>query len=668
MHFWTLVFKNLLPLGQYFEKISQSQLYKTMSNKNTKLFEAFPPTSTEDWKSKIVADLKGADFDKKLVWRTNEGIAVQPFYRLEDVEKLSYLDVSPGQFPFTRGTCGCDNSWYIRQDVKVTNPAEANKKALDILCKGVTSLGFSIEDSSKWTASDLATLLKDIHLPSIEVNFSIGCGKTNLLQLFVDYVKASSFDVCEVRGSINIGYLTGLTLTGAYCHDSEATCTKSLAETLTIAKDLCKFKTVLVKGDIFQNSGSNITQELGFALAMGEEYLNQAIENGIKPACAAKKIKFDIAIGGNYFFEIAKIRAARMLWAKIVEAYKPAQQTECCCKEAGKDHFAESAKMNIHAITSTWNKTVYDPHVNLLRTQTEAMSAVLGGANSITVLPFNVAYEQPTEFSERIARNQQILLSEEAYMDKIVDPAAGSYYIEQLTDMVAEKAWSIFLEVQEKGGYSAAFKAGLIQDKIKATVTDAEKAIATRRTNVLGTNQFPNFKEMLDEKFDISTLSKKSQKSDKAIAEPLQICRGAQAFELLRFKTDKYSKANSRPKVFMLTIGNITMQKARSLFACNFFACAGFDVVDNTSFSTVDEGLAAAKASGANIVVICSSDDEYAVLAPEAFEKLGSTIFVVAGAPTCTDELKAKGIQNFISMKSNVLETLQQYQALLGIK
>jgi methylmalonyl-CoA mutase len=639
-----------------------------MSNKNTKLFEAFPPTSTEDWKNKIVADLKGADYDKKMVWRTNEGIAVQPFYRLEDVEKLSYLDVTPGQFPFTRGTCGCDNSWYIRQDVKVTNPAEANKKALEIVCKGITSIGFTIEDSSKWTASDVASLLKDIHLPAVEVNFNIGCGKSNLLKLFVDYVKASSFDVCEVRGSINIGYLTGLSLKGAYCHDSEATCTKSLAENLTIAKDLCRFKVVLVKGDIFQNSGSNITQELAFALAMGEEYLNQAVENGIKPACAAKKIKFDIAVGGNYFFEIAKIRAARLLWAKIVEAYKPADQTDCCCKEAGKDHFTDAGKMNVHAITSTWNKTVYDPHVNLLRTQTEAMSAVLGGANSITVLPFNVAYEQPTEFSERIARNQQILLKEEAYMDKIVDPAAGSYYIEQLTDMVAEKAWSLFLEVQDKGGYSAAFKAGFIQDKIKATLADAEKAIATRRSSVLGTNQFPNFNEMLDEKFDTTIFNKQNQKSDKAIAEPLQICRGAQAFELLRFKTDKFAKTNGRPKVFMLTIGNITMQKARSLFACNFFACAGFEVVDNASFKSVDEGVAAAKASGAKIVVICSSDDEYAVLAPEAFEKLGSTIFVIAGAPTCTDELKAKGIQNFISVKSNVLETLQQYQTLLGIK
>jgi len=646
-----------------------------MSNKHTKLFEEFAPISSDDWKSRIVADLKGADFDKKLVWRTNEGFTVQPYYRLEDVEKLSYLDISPGQFPFTRGTCGCDNSWYVRQDVKVTNPAEANKKALDILCKGITSLGFSIEDTTKWTTKEITALLQNIDLPSIELNINIGCGKTNFLKQFVEYVKKSGIDACAVRGSINIGYLTNFSLKGAFCQDSENICTKSLAETITIAKDLCRFKTVLVKGDIFQNSGSNITQELAFALAMGEEYLNKAIEQGIKPASAAKKIKFDLAVGGNYFFEIAKIRAARLLWAKIVAAYEPECDCENCdndnntCKTStGKKLCKCACKMNIHAITSTWNKTVYDPHVNLLRTQTEAMSAVLGGANSITVLPFNIAYEQPTEFSERIARNQQILLKEEAYMDKIVDPAAGSYYIEELTDKITETVWSLFLEVQDKGGYSAAFKAGFIQEKIKATLANAEKAIATRRSNILGTNQFPNFKEMLDEKFDMTLFNKQCQKSDKAIAEPLQICRGAQAFELLRFKTDKFAKTNGRPKVFMLTIGNITMQKARSLFACNFFACAGFEVIDNINFGSVDDGVAAAKASGAQIVVICSSDDEYAIFAPEIFEKIGKTIFVVAGAPTCSEELKAKGIQNFISIKSNVLETLQQYQAMLGIK
>jgi len=646
-----------------------------MSNK-TKLFEEFAPISTEEWKNKIITDLKGADYDKKLVWRTNEGIKIQPFYRLEDVEKISYLDSYPDTFPFTRSTKKIDNSWFVRQNVKVTNVAEANTKVLTLLNKGITSIGLSIESCKDWTSTEIESLLKDIDLPSIEINFVVDCGKSNLLKLFTEYVKAAGYDPKSIVGSINVGYLNNLTLKGAYCHNSEELCTKSMVESLTMAKGFSQFKVVLVKGDIFQNSGSNITQELAFSLAMGEEYLNEAIEQGMKAACAAKKIKFDIAIGGNYFMEIAKLRAGRLLWAKIVEAYKPecnCEKTECdttdaCCKSGDSKVCKCAGKMNVHAITSTWNKTVYDPHVNLLRTQTEAMSAVLGGADSITVLPFDTAFDQPSEFGERIARNQQILLKEESYMDKIIDPAAGSYYIEQLTDMIAQNAWSLFLEVQDKGGYSAAFKAGFIQEKINATLADAEKAIATRRINILGTNQFPNFKEQLDEKFDTTLLQKQNQKSEQAIVEPLHIFRGAQAFEMLRFKTDLFAKTNGRPKVFMLTIGNITMQKARSLFACNFFACAGFEVVDNVNFKTVDEGVAAAKAAGAKIVVMCSSDDEYAVLAPEAFTKLDKTIFVVAGAPSCTDELKAKGIQNFISVKSNVLETLQQYQTLLGIK
>jgi len=649
-----------------------------MSN-NTKLFEEFPPISTQDWKNKIVADLKGADFDKKLVWRTTEGIDVQPFYRNEDLNQLSYLQSLPGQFPFVRGNKKNSNEWYIRQDVRVTNVVSANNRALEILMKGVTSLNFVIENSSKWSLNDLSSLLKGIDVSAIELNFTISCGKTNLLTLLVEYVKKQNIDPKALTGSINIGYLNNFTLKGTFCHDSESTCTASLQETLNIAKDLRNFRTVEVNGDTFQNAGSNLTQELAFSLAMGVEYMNAATSKGIKSACVAKKIKFNFAVGGNYFFEIAKIRAARLLWAKIVEAYKPECCTDksCCCdckdesqKSCCSDEkkFCKCAgKMNIHSITSTWNKTVYDPYVNMLRTQTEAMSAALGGADSITVLPFNVAYEQPNEFGERIARNQQSLLKEEAYFDKIVDPAAGSYYIETLTDQIASKAWALFLEVQDKGGYIAAFKAGFIQEKIKTVVSNLEKAIATRRINVLGTNQFPNFKEMIEEKLDTSIFTKQSLKSPNAVAEPLQICRGAQAFEMLRFKTDQFSKTKGRPKVFMFTIGNITMQKARSLFSCNFFACAGFEVIDNVNFKSVDEGVAAAKASGAQIVVICSHDDEYPIYAPEAFEKLKDKIFVVAGAPACADELKSKGIQDFISVKSNVLETLQQYQKMLGI-
>jgi methylmalonyl-CoA mutase len=259
------------------------------------------------------------------------------------------------------------------------------------------------------------------------------------------------------------------------------------------------------------------------------------------------------------------------------------------------------------------------------------------------------------------------LLKDECHFDKIVDPSAGSYYIETLTDKIADKAWTIFLEIQDKGGFIEAFKSGFIQSEIGKSAATHNKNVATRRENLLGVNQFPNFNEMITEDVCECAFNAVNKKAEGAIAEPLHVYRGAQAFELLRYNTDKYAKANGRPKAFMLTIGNLTFRKARAQFACNFFACAGFEVIDNNGFASIDEGVKAAKVSGAQIIVICSSDDEYAEVAIPIFEQLRDKIVVVAGAPASSEELASKGLTNFISVKSNVLETLQQYQSMLGI-
>ena len=324
--------------------------------------------------------------------------------------------------------------------------------------------------------------------------------------------------------------------------------------------------------------------------------------------------------------------------------------------------------MFIHGETSDWNKTVYDPYVNMLRTQTEAMSSVLGGLDSYTVKPFNSVYEDTTEFSERIARNQQLLLKEESHFGKIADPAAGSYYIESLTESISEEAWKLFLDVQEKGGYLAAFKAGFVQETIKATAQKRDMAVATRKENFLGTNQFPNFGEVAEKEMDAALFVAEDKTAEDAICETLKPYRGAQAFEAMRYKTDVYAKENGRPKVMMFPMGNLNMRKARAQFACNFFACAGFDVEDHNGFETVEEGVNFVTEKNAKIVVVCSSDDEYATIVPEVFEALkGKATVVVAGAPACAEELKAKGIENFINVKSNVLETLKAYQAKLGI-
>jgi methylmalonyl-CoA mutase len=421
-----------------------------------------------------------------------------------------------------------------------------------------------------------------------------------------------------------------------------------------------------VNGIHFNNAGASIVQELGFSLAIGAEYMTRLTDLGVDSALVAKKIRFNFGVGGNYFMELAKLRAARMLWANIVKAYNPV----CTCEEStGKGDFCTcAAKMYAHCETSTWNKTIYDPYVNLLRTQTEAMSAVLGGTDSLTVLPFDAIYEQPTAFAERIARNQQALLKEEVHLDKIADPAAGSYYIETLTASIAEQAWKLFLKVQDQGGFMASFRSGFVQSEVKEMAAKRRNNIGSRRENVLGVNQFPNINELLEPGLDLSLFEPEDRTAEGAEVETLKLFRGAQQLEAVRYATDQYSAKSGRPKVCMLPIGNLAMRKARSQFACNFFAAAGYEAIDNNGFDTIEEAIKSALDAKASMVVLCSSDEEYATLAPELFGKLRKrAIMVVAGAPACMAELKEIGVQNFISVKTNLLEALTEYNKLLGI-
>jgi methylmalonyl-CoA mutase len=637
-----------------------------MTENKIKLFEEFPPVSTADWQAKIEADLKGKDFEKTLVWRTNEGFNVRPYYREEDLEKVKYLDTLPGQFPFIRGTKMNGNDWFVRQDIQVSDLLSANRKALEILNKGVTSLGFVFKGCTEVTVADLKVLLKDICLEAIEVNLISCCKGVSNARALAQYIIKNYGTDAMVCASVKVDPLGSFSRNGGL-NEAIFTDMKVLVEETSSLKN---FRFITVTGKNFRDAGSSIVQELGFSLAMGAEYLTHLTESGASAYAVASKMKFNFGVGTNYFLEIAKLRAARLLWAKVVEAYQPKCECgdDCSCNEECKDNNCNCCgKMLIHSENTIWNKTVYDPYVNLLRTQTEAMSAVLGGTDSLTVLPFNAVYEGTNDFSERIARNQQILLKEESHFDKIADPAAGAYYIETLTDSIADQAWKLFLDVQEKGGYIAAFKAGFIQAQVEATAAKLDSAIATRRENLLGTNQFPNFTEYIQKELDSEVFSKKVCRSENAIAEPLKRYRGAQPFEKLRYTTDVYSNDHKRPLVFMLTIGNLAMRKARAQFASNFFAVAGFKVLEGKGYDDVEEGVVDAVEAGADIIVICSSDDEYAEFAPAAFEKLIDGIFVVAGNPACKEELEAKGIRNFIHVRSNLLEELTRYQKELGI-
>ena len=618
-----------------------------MAELKEKLFSEFAPVSTEEWMAKITADLKGVPFEKKLVWKTSEGFNVNPFYRAEDIEGLKTTESLPGEFPYVRGTKK-DNDWKVRQNIEVCCFKGANEKALDLLTKGVTSLGFIIK-GDEVNEENIATLLEGICPASVELNFNTcNCKAEKLIGILADYFKGKGVDAEKCYGSVNYDAFKKPLVKGK--ENSEWV--EGAAAVLKAGQALPNYRVLAVNAFLFNNAGAYISQELGYALAWGNELMAKLTEAGFTADEVAKKIKFNFGISSNYFMEIAKFRAARWLWAEIVAAYKPA--CECACK------------MVAHAQTSEWNMTVYDAHVNLLRSQTEAMSAALAGVDSITVRPFDKIYQTPDDFSERIARNQQLLLKEECHLDKVVDPSAGSYYVEVLTNSLADVAWKLFLEVEEKGGFSVAVNAGEIQNAVNASNVARKKAVATRREILLGSNQYPNFTEVAADKIqEKGSCCCGGGHCGEATIPALDFSRGASEFEALRMTTEKSGKT---PKVFMLTIGNLAMRLARSQFSANFFGCAGYKIIDNLGFDTVEAGVEAAVKAGAEIVVLCSSDDEYAEFAPAAYKALaGRAEFVVAGAPACADDLKAQGIDQFVNVKSNVLETLKAFNAKLGI-
>ncbi len=617
-----------------------------MSNNKEKLFTEFTAPTTQEWLDKIEVDLKGADFQKRLVWRTNEGFNVQPFYRREDLANLKVVDSLPGEFPFVRGNKKDNNLWFVRQDIKVEDAKAANAKALDILNKGVDSLGFQIpgKDLSREL---IATLLDGILPQYVELNFKT-CQRhcVELAEILVAYFKEKDYPLAELKGSINFDPIEKILKKGK---DTSALCGEVSPRLIEALKELPGYKCINVNSVSLNNAGCYIYQELGYALAWGAEYLNILTEAGVDATEAAKRIKFNMGVSENYFMEIAKFRAARLLWAQIVKQYEP--KCDCACQ------------MHVCAITSEYNQTLFDSYVNLLRSQTETMSAAIANVDSIVVTPFDKPYEQPTEFAERIARNQQLLLKEEAHFDKLVDVSGGSYTIEHLTDAIAQEGWKLFLAVEEAGGFLAEALKGNITNAVNASNDKRHAAAATRREFILGTNQFPNFTETSEGKQPCTVAC--GCAAGEAELPALNTQRLASEFETLRLSTEK---AQKQPIAFMLTIGNLAMRQARAQFSCNFLAAAGYKVIDNLGFKTVEEGVDAALEAKADIVVICSSDDEYAEYAIPAFQYLnGRAMFVVAGAPACSEDLKSAGIENFIHVKSNQLETLRAYNAKLGI-
>ena len=616
------------------------------------LFAEFPPVPTEVWESRIETDLKGADYNEKLIWKTNEGIDVKPYYRAENLNDLKYLDTCPGDFPYTRGTFA-SNNWDIRQNIIVEKYEEANKKALHFISRGINSIGFDLTKKNKITQRQLVNLIKHLDVKSILLNFIIGGRAPFIAEFLNSIIISGKTEPDKIKGSVDYNPLGEITFKGRFYENEKKDFMQLKSLVSFAASNLPCYRVITIDGIKFSNAGASIVEELGFCLAMGSEYLSKLRESGLSLKNITRHLQLNFGVGPNYFMEIAKLRAARLLWAKIVEAY-------------GADNY-ELDKIYIHSETSRWNKTIYDPYTNILRTTTESMSAILGSTNSLTVNPFDCIYSRSSEFSERIARNIQHIIKEESYFNKVVDPSAGSYYIESLTDLIAQRAWNIFIDIENLGGYIKAIKKGYAQSMVEKTVAKRNNNIATRTEVLLGTNRFPNLNEMIGSEIDLS-IACTGNIGDKEAGKirPVRIKRGAEEFEKLRLQTE--TSRSIRPKVFMFTYGDLAIRRARSTFAVNFFACGGYEVIDNLGFTTVEEGINEAIASKANVVVVCSSDHEYTAITPIIYEKLKhKALIVVTGIPDCIGELRELGIEHFIYSGINILDELKKYHRLLEI-
>lgn len=537
------------------------------------LFAEFPPVSTADWEAAIVKDLKGRD-PKSLIWKTEDGFEVKPFYRLEDAPGLPVLR----DFP---------TGWKICAEVTDI------ETALEVVARGAQAIQYWPENEDA-----LEALLAKLPLSKVEVHIRAGGQASSLLRVIRHFAG-------RVHGSLNCG---------------------PTHEAVNIAPDFIPF---VINAGRFDEIEATATQELALALAQGSEYL---AELGL----VSGQIAFSFPIGTNYFFEIAKLRAARLLWPRVVTAYDP--------------HARPTTR--IFAQTSEWNKTVYDPYVNMLRGTTEAMSAIIGGAELVTVTPFHAAFAAPDEFARRMGVNTQLILRAEAHFDELSDPASGSWYIESLTDTMAREAWKLFQQMEAAGGYSKAVGSGLVDSLVKPAREARRTAIAQRRRQFTGLNVHANQNERVLDK----------------ITAPSTHARGASEFEAMRLRTERHEKATGKtPKVFLLMFGDAKMRRARAEFVTEFFQCAGFGIVKPPAFETVEAALAAIEAEKPDVVVLCSSDAEYPGLSVEVCPRLTQPVIVAGYPKDALEQLKQAGVADFVHIRSNALETLTALQRKLGI-
>lgn len=707
----------------------------TSSGKSTgRLLGEFETQSYEQWRAAAEKSLKGAPFDKKLRTKTYEGLILDPVYTRERAEELPHVGTFPGLPPFVRGTRAAMHTqkpWDISQNFVYSNPkslAEAIERDLE---SGLSVVGFSVDEAGRLgrdpdgvdpscvgndgvsivDASDLEAILKAADVPEHPVQIDSGSAGLAVAAMVVASCRKRSIDLSRLEGGILMDPLGVLARFGQLPRSTNRLFEEMASLAQWAAQNAPHMHTVGVSTHCYHNSGANGVEELGFALATGAQYLHELLKRGLAAETVCPRILFSFSVGGNFFMEVAKLRAARLLWSQVVQAF------------GGNE---ESQKMNLRVRTSEWNKTVYDPYVNILRGTTETFSAAIAGADCIQTGPFDEPIGEPDEFSLRIARNVQIILQEESNLHRVIDPVGGSWYVETLTDYLASSAWKLFQDVEGQGGMAKALESGFPSKIIGETAAAKTKDLSTRKEVVIGTNIYPNPHEkpivknvtdvktfasdrgnlavlrrqqfegepradLVEENFqnvmeDLVSLASRgatlgqlcksvTPENEEAvkIEAPLSVGRRAEMFEKMRRAAlTHFESTGKRTTVFLANMGPIPKHKARADFSAGFFEVAGMEILTNSGFDTPEEAAEAAIESGADAAVVCSTDDSYPEIVPhfvsKVREKNSQMTLILAGYPADQVEAHRKsGIQEFIHIKADNYEILRSLLQKTGV-
>ncbi|MGB5435650.1 MAG: methylmalonyl-CoA mutase family protein [Maribacter sp.] len=593
-----------------------------MSDKNKSLFSEFSPVSKKEWMEKVEIDLKGADFERKLVWKNLSDIEIQPFYTAEDKQD------------FLKNTGENSQNLINYRNIPVTMAKSGNELARKSIEEGMNGLLFTLE--SNVSAKQLLT---GVDLNAIAVSFVLPHDAVAFATDFLAFVKESNIPVENLKGYFDNGlistYLTRGKLDTALFDQAIAI--------VKLVSDYPNYKALTISGSEYLDSGANQVQEVAYTLNALVFVIEKLKESGVSAQQVLNNLNVKLAIGSEYFVEIGKFRAFNGLLKEVATKY-------------GVPAFAHT----IIAKTSVWSKSVTDPHTNLLRATTEAMSAILGNVDSVLIDAFDKEFKTPSDFSSRIAGNITTILKEESYLGKVANPVDGSYYIEEVTAKIAGKALELFKAIEEKGGFYTSFEKQDIQHQIAEIRQEKIKLISQRRLPMVGVNKYPNLMETVDPKLLSAAVE--------ADAKVLRPRRASEEIEAVRKRTEELvAKTKKRPIVELVSFGNLTMRKARAAFAYDFIGVSGFDVHQEKSFASAQEAAEQSAKTDSHVVVVCSSDQDYdesGVDFVKAFRALNSEkVLLLAGNPTnIIDALTEAGLDGFVHVKSDVISTISKIQ------